>query len=216
MGESIKDAISMFDGEVPGEFLRDSLRCLKNCYKEAYQYCKTRYPWEVAHDYRPKRRRAEFEREWPLIASRFSNMTWSYCPNAGKNCFHARIACGRVILTQSFVDPKVNTVRRAMFRDTYARPNYAYLFEGMGLPAPTPDSPLYAILMHDAAGGDQSNLCLAEIIFPDPTGKIVARIDLAKRFPDVFVEGETIAPEMVPDEVPVELIKIQKEQRKTS
>jgi hypothetical protein len=216
MIDSMHDPISIFDAEIPSEFLRDTLRCLKNCYREAHKYCRLRYPWQVAHDHLAYRRRTEFEKEWPMVASKYSEMSSGFFPNAAKNCFHTRIDCNRIVMTCSFVDQKLKTVRRAIFRDTYARSIYNYLFEEMKPPSPSAEASLYAILMHDAAGKGQSDLCVAKIIFPDPAGEIVASINLVDRFPDVFMDEKSAAPEVVDSELPIEIIDIPQENRKTS
>ncbi len=164
MTSSSHDPVAIFDNDVPGGFLEASVRSLKDCYERAHRQCLRNYPREVAHDLRPYLRRAEFEKEWALVAESHSGITCGFYTNVGRNCYHVRVQSGRVILTASFVDARVRAVRRAMFRDTYARRNETFLFADMAPTPPPEGAPLYAILMHDAASDDQSALLYADVI----------------------------------------------------
>lgn len=199
MNNSYTSPVVAFDAVVPPEFLEYSVRSLLDCYRRGDEKSRSEYPREVAHDLRPILRRAEFEREWPLVVQNFPEMWAEYQQNHAKNCYHALIHCGNVILTQSFVDPRCGTVRSAIFRETYARRNDAFLFADMAPPAPRPDAPLYAILMHDADPKDQSRPNLIHIVFPDQDSKIVARIDLMERFSYLFNDAEFAEVERVED-----------------
>lgn len=216
MSYSFQDPVKRFDGYVPTSFLEDTLRTLNQCYQRAYELAKKLYPWQVAHDYRPYLRRAEFEKEWPLVVQKYSELGahCEYCQNYARNCWHALVTFGGVLLTQSLVDQKLKAVRRAMFRDGYARRNESFLFADMAPPAPMADAPLYAILSHEGTP-DQARPLYADIIFPDPQGEIVARIELVKRFPDLFTTGKPIAEEVVADALDIGLRKDIKEERKS-
>jgi hypothetical protein len=199
---SVENPLDVFRSAVSDEFMRDSIRCLKDCYKRAYEECR-RYPAEVAHDLRPMLRRAEFEDQWRFVVERHG-ISCSFQPNAAKNCYHTLVLYGRVMLTASYVDHWVGTVRTAIFRNTYARANEGYLFPELVPLPPMPDAPLYALLVHDGAPGVLDRPCSAQVVFPDPDGKIVGRIDLVKRFPDLFVSDES-SEEVVDDSLDIEL-----------
>lgn len=207
--------IAIFDSQIPKGFLEDSVRCLMDCYRQSDKASTDTYPKPVAHDYRPGRRRADFEARWPLVAERYSGMSTAYQPNHAGNCWHIEITCGSVIITQSFLDAKCKAVRHAVFRETLARRSENWLFADMAPSAPRPDAPLYAMLAHDVNPKDQSQPILVEVRFPDPSGEIVARIDLISRFPHLFTEVDSIPEVPIVDDLDMGFHEGVKEKRKS-
>jgi hypothetical protein len=193
MGYSFVNPISVFDSQVPSSFIEASVRSLIDCYSRANDTVRKAFPEPVAHDLRPHLRRAEFEKEWELIAKQHPDIRAEFCQNQAKNCWHLRITCGSVILTESLVDQRSRVVRRACFRETYARVNEGFLFPELAPPEPSTNSPLYAILTHDASARDQSAPSLIEIVFPGPSGEVVSTIDLRFRFRHLFSDGHAEA-----------------------
>lgn len=200
MHTTSNDPVVAFDAQIPEGFLEDTIRAILACYKRADDECRKLYPAPVGHDLRPHLRRAQIETEWAKVVAQYSALSSEYCKNYARNCWHARITCGNIILTESFVDPRIGHVRPAIFRETYARLNQGFLFPDMAPPAPPAEAPLYALLMHDTTPKDQSRPTLMEIIFPDPEGNVVARINLMARYRDLFNQGGAVAEIQIPDE----------------
>lgn len=182
------ELFDVFDAEISSDFLEETIRDLRSCYRRSHDECASKYPSPVAHDARSIVRRAEFETSWKEVAERHG-MSTSFEKNAGKNCYHLRIVKSRVILTASFIDYRVKSVRNALYRNDYAYVNQNFLFPELASPRPV-DSPVYAILMHDVAPNQPWQLLYADIGFPDSTGKIIGRIRLADRFPRLFSDAE--------------------------
>ena len=179
----------VFYQETSSDFLKDTIRCLCGCYRDAYGDCEKTFSWEVAHDARPIVRRAKFEDAWMKIGNKHGMQT-SFEQNMAKNCYHLRVTKGRLILTAAFVDYRVKTVRTALYRNDYACGNQKFLFPDMDQ-SPAVDSPVYAILMHDVDPLHPWKPSYADIGFPDSTGKIQCRIRLAERYASVFSEDES-------------------------
>ena len=216
MSFSPYDPTGIFDLHISAAFLEDSVRCLFDSYQRVHQECKSRFPWQEAHDVRPILRRADFEYRWRMVAQRYSGMIAEVASNNAKNCFHTRIKYGQVIITQSYVDAYVKTIRKADFRDGYARSDAAYLFPDMNPPAPAKSSPVYAVMMHDSDPMDPSRPHYVDIVFPNPLGgPFLARIKLAKRYPDLFAVPVVVAEEVVEDTLQPVLRKDAKQQRKS-
>lgn len=200
--------IPMFDECAPVEFQRDTLRCLLQDYKAAYDGCRQDFDAPEAHDLRGHVRRAMFDRDWRTLARRYGAHATAET-NAGNNCYHTRIVMGRAILTSSMVDAPTTLPRQASFRETYARTRQLTLF---GTDAPPPiDAPLYAILVHGPGPDDPSRPAFAFIGFPSPDcNEWVDKIDLFGRFHELLAPASQVEAETIEDIIQPQL-RVRKE-----
>jgi hypothetical protein len=198
--------VELFEQCVPLPFIQDSVRLLFETYRQAYEECRPR-PWQVAHDLRGHVRRALIEERWPLVAERHQadGIRVAYHPNRKRTSFFTQVTCGRIVLTQSFVEKPETIVRRAEFRNTRARSNQLELFSDN--PPPLPDAPLSTLLIHGEARGGRHPY-FADIVFPAPDCKsYLARIELFQLC-HALVEspvGPPVAEEVIPDMATPEL-----------
>lgn len=192
--------IALFNQHVPAAFQEHTLRCLRQSYAQAYEHCDKEYPPEEAHDLRPHDRRAKFEAKWREIAKQFPELSATPERNKARNSHHTRVVCGPVVLTASAVDNPRTLVRKAAFRETYARDNQTYLFDSY--PAPKPGAALYAILIHGPAMHNQGEPYFADIVFPAPDCQsYVDRIPLFEKFRDIAAQSTLhLTEEIIPDE----------------
>jgi hypothetical protein len=184
----------LFWQQVPRGFLLDSVKCLFKSYEAGYEDC-SQLPNEEAHDLRPYCRRAHFEAGWRDTAARHKGqgVVASAHHNKANNWNHTHVRCGQVVLTQSAVEFPTQMVRHAEFREGYARSNQLSLFD----PAvpPSPDAPLYCILLHGVSDDPRIPL-FVRIVFPTPdcSGYVEgSSIDLLAEFKDEMKQTRKVS-----------------------
>ena len=193
------DPSVVFSKHLPVAFLEASVSCLVDSYSTSWAECDAAHQKPEAHDLWPYARRAKFEGEWRSLAKGFESISASVELNYSKNWHHTRIQGGPVILTASAVRDEAEIVRYAVFRETLARSNQAYLFDDI-MPPPLPDAPLYAILIHAPSLETPSRPRFAHVVFPSPDAKgYVGRIRLELQFPKYFAPTENDIEEKVAD-----------------
>lgn len=171
----------LYREHIPPEFNRKTLKCLVASCKQAKEHCNKYFPRPEARDLRGHYCRAIFEAEWRKVAAKTNGLTGSAQLNSRGTYYHTRIQCGTVILTSSQVPHPHSLVRRAEFRQGYARDTQLWLWSGDDVPDATPpndDDPVYAILLYGLDGKRESP-AFAHVVFPDNTcSRYVDRIDL--------------------------------------
>lgn len=177
MSTSAEELTRTFRAAFPDDFLEDIMRLLASEYRTARIECETFYPGEEAHDLCPHVRRAKIEYKARDLANAFQGLKASVEPNAAGTSFHTRIVSQNVTLVINYVHQPTDMVRRAEFRNTYARLAQGSLFEPDE--PPPPDGMLFAILLHGASKKDPRRPNFVHIAFPDADCRYyIHRIDL--------------------------------------
>lgn len=180
------------------EFLQDAVRILAASYRGAHADCKMQFPAPEAHDLYPIVRRAMVEYQMRELAESYPEIAASAELNHGGTSYYTLLVSGSIFLTANAVENPNKTVRKAMYRETYARASQPNLF---GEP-PEEGTILYGILLH---GPDELNKArpeFAHIAFPNKDcSDYVGRVDLFGRFPELVRELWSIEEEVIPDEL---------------
>lgn len=183
------------------DFLRDTLRLLATVYRGAHEDCRFSHAEPEAHDLYPHKRRAMLEGQLRELAKSYG-ITASAEHNYGGTSNYTLLASDNILLTANAVDNPKTVIRRAVYRETYARAAQLKLF---GEQPPRGDR-LYAILLH---GPDESNRArpeFAHIVFPDESCKrYVYRINLFDKFSDLVSELWTIEEATVFDDLDIQI-----------
>jgi hypothetical protein len=164
-------------------FLRELTRRLGSIYEEAFEELSIEYDAPELHDLLPHVRRAKFERDMRLIATRFGH-TGLARRNERKTSFHSRITAGNMVLTASAVATPQTIVRHAEFRETLARDNQLSLFVD-----PTEDTgtAYYSLYIHGPlltpTGLSLPKLGFANLVFPGRfLRSYIGRVDLLSNY----------------------------------
>jgi hypothetical protein len=185
----------------PDDFLQDVIRLLAAVYRGAYQDCRINYAEPEAHDLYPQVRRAMLEGQLRELA-RSHGITASAETNHGGTSFYTLLASNNVLLTANAVDHPNIIIRRAAYRETYARASQLKLFGEQPPKGPV----LYAILLHGPDALNRARPEFAHIVFPDESCKqYVARINLFDKFRDLVEELWNTEEEIVEDKLDVRL-----------
>lgn len=191
----------------PEDFLRGWLRTLFSGYREAHQECSRGYAEAEAHDLYPHLRRAKLEGQLRGLARSHGIMATAES-NRRNSSRYTLVRSGNVLLTASAVQDPNELIRRAAFRETFARESQLKLF-GEQIPTGTA---LYAILLH---GPDLLNRGIPEfshVVFPDEScSQYVARINLFDMFSDSIGHGGAVEEEVVPDELDIHLRPVEED-----
>lgn len=183
------------------DFLRDALRLLATVYRGAHEDCRFSHAEPEAHDLYPYKRRAMLEGQLRGLARSYG-ITASAERNHGGTSNYTLLASGNVLLTANAVEHPNTVIRRAVYRETYARAAQLKLF---GEQPPRGDM-LYAILLHGPDISNRARPEFAHIVFPDESCKrYVARINLFDRFSDVVGELWTIEEATVFDDLDIRI-----------
>jgi hypothetical protein len=179
-------------------FLQDALRILATSYRGAHADCRVQFPAPEAHDLYPIMRRAMIEYQIRELAKSYPEISASAQPNHGGTSYYTLLSSGNVFLTANAVDHPNKTVRKAMFRETYARASQPNLF---GEP-PEEGTILYGILLHGPDELNKTRPEFAHIAFPNKDcSDYVGRVDLFGRFPGLVSELWSVDEEVIPDEL---------------
>jgi len=141
---------AFFDENVPRDVLRTITETLIAVYPAAHRQAYEDYHWRLARDVIPTTRRVGIDSALKFLAERFTGVDVEIGRNAAKNCRHARVHIGRVVLTVSAVANRNELVREAIFRQRYAQDcqlSFAWA-EVDELPVDDADADLYALLLH--------------------------------------------------------------------
>lgn len=180
------------------EFLQDVLRILASAYRGAFADCRSQFPVPEAHDLYPIVRRAMIEHQLREITNDYPEIRASAELNHGGTSFYTLLSSGNVYLTANAVEHRNKPVRKAMFRETYARVSQPNLF---GEP-PEEGTVLYGLLLH---GADELNKARPEFVHIAVPNKdcseYLARVDLFDRFPKPVNDLWSIDEEEIPDEL---------------
>ena len=177
MSTSAEELTRTFWAAFPADFIEDLMRLLASEYRTAKIECDTFYPDEEAHDLCPHVRRAKIECRVRELASAFPGITATAEPNAAGTSYHTRVVSHGVTLVINHVAQPTDMVRRAEFRNTYARLAQGSLFEPDE--PPPQDGMLFAILLHGASKRDPRRPDFVQVAFPDAECKhYIHRIDL--------------------------------------
>jgi len=197
---------AIYDREVSPETHEHLLKLLFAEYKTSYEYCQTHHPAPNGHGLSPHghtllgiMRRAKIETQ--LLSMRGQNQVMSVeiKPNRTRSAHHDLITFNKVMMTQSLVKNPKHMVHPSHFRKTYAAQSLATLPQLKLFPLPNENlidisKPLFAMLIHGPAIGDESRPAFAHIVFPDTTYKMyVYVINLFERF-DAVVKEHTSPP----------------------
>lgn len=183
------------------DFLRDALRLLATVYRGAHEDCRFSHAEPEAHDLYPHKRRAMLEGQLRDLA-RSHGITASAERNHGGTSNYTLLASGDVLLTANAVEHPNTIIRRAVYRETYARAAQLKLFGEQPPKGPV----LYAILLHGPDVSNRARPEFAYIVFPDESCKrYVARINLFDRFSDVTNELWTIEEATVFDDLDIQI-----------
>jgi hypothetical protein len=206
--ESFRDAY-------PDDFIEEAMRLHASEYRTAYDECAAFYPWEEAHDLRPHARRAKIEARIRDLANSYPGMAATVEPNITKTNYHTRIVSKNVILTVNHVKHPNEMVRRAEFRNTYARSPQRDLFTE---DAPAPEGGyLYAILLHGESKRNPKRPDFMLIGFPDAECKsYIYQIDLfaIPRFKALANELWPVQAESIRDDLKLNLRSDAKKKKK--
>lgn len=143
-------------------------------------------------------RRAMVEYQIRELAEGYPEISASAQLNYGGTSYYTLLSSGNVFLTANAVDHPNKTVRKAMFRETYARASQPNLF---GEP-PEEGTILYGILLHGPDELNKTRPEFAHIAFPNKDcSDYVGRVDLFGRFPELVSELWSIDEEVIPDEL---------------
>lgn len=201
----------MFFEAFPEEFLRNLLRLISEVYVEAYEECQSSYPIPEAHDLRSHMRRAKLEYQVRELVRNFPDIVAEVEKNKKKTSFYTKLKNKRVVLTISAVNHPNTIVRRAEFRETYARNAQLSLFDPE--PVPPPDALLYAILLHGPDSLEPSRPGFINVVFPNKNCKAyVGSIDLMLKFNTLTTEIWSVKEEIVKDELSIKLREDAKQQ----
>lgn len=184
------------------DFLRDALRVLAASYRGAHADCSMQFPAPEAHDLYPIMRRAMVESQMRELTEGYPEISATSELNHGGTSYYTLLSSGNVFLTANAVENPEKPVRKAMYRETYARASQPNLFEE----PPVEGAILYGILLH---GPDELNKTRPEFVhiaFPNKDcSDYVGRVDLFGRFPDLVGELWSIEEELIPDELDMEI-----------
>lgn len=201
-----------FHDSFPDEFLRDIVRLLATGYSGTYTECYASHEPPEARDLYPVQRRAFIEGQIRKLAEDYPEIRASPEQNSVKSHSYTLLRSKDVMLTVSAVPHHNERIRRAEFRETYARASELKLFDE----TPSKGSLLYAILLH---GPDPLNLAkpaFAHAVFPDKEATTyVARIDLFERFSTLVTELWSGQEETIKDELDFQLRSETEEQGNT-
>lgn len=203
------ELVYLFDQAYPRDFLEDSIRTLATVYLNAYNECKNFYPKQEAHDLRPHVRRAKFEVQLRELATRYPEIKASVEPNEAGTSYYTCLSSNKIVLTACAVQNPSVIVRRALFRETYARGAQLNLFEPE-MPAPE-DARLYVILLHGPDAKDQTRPGFAHIVFPNSDcDAYLTRINLFDRYSSLINSLWSVTEEKVEDNLQVGLRQVAK------
>ncbi len=188
------------------DFLQDGIRLLHTAYRGSHEECRSSHAAPEAHDLYPHVRRARIEGQLRGLA-RMHGITASAERNHAGTSNYTLLTSGNVLLTANAVDHPNVIVRRAVFRETFARASQLKLFGDEEVPEQPSKGPLlYAILLH---GPDVLNRAVPEfahIVFPDETcQQYAARINLFDRFRTLVDELRGVEEEVVADNLDVRI-----------
>lgn len=180
------------------DFLRDALRVLAGSYRGAHADCRMQYPPPEAHDLYPIVRRAMVEYQMRALAEDYPEVSASAELNHGGTSYYTLLSSGNVFLTAHAVEQPNKTVRKAMYRETYARASQPNLFDE----PPEEGTILYGILLHGPDALNKTRPEFAHIAFPNKDcSDYLARINLYERFPGLVGELWSFEEEEIPDEL---------------
>ena len=211
MGRFREELEGDFHAAYSDDFLRDSLRVLASSYRGAHADCRMQYPAPEAHDLYPIVRRAMVEYQLrQLVQNYYPEISASAELNHGGTSYYTLLASNNVFLTAHAVEQPNRTVRKAMYRETYARASQPNLF---GEP-PEEGTILYGVLLHGPEELNKTRPEFAHVAFPNKDcSDYVGRIDLFGRFPELVNELWSFEEEEIPDELDMG-IKPESERRK--
>ncbi len=183
------------------EFLQDALSLLALVYRGAHGDCGFSHAEPEAHDLYPHKRRAMLEGQLRELA-RSHGITASAERNQAGTSNYTLLASNNVLLTANAVDNPNTIIRRAAYRETYARAAQLKLFGE----EPPRGSVLYAILLHGPDMFNRARPEFAHIVFPDESCKrYVARINLFGRFSDLADDLWPVGEETVFDNLDIQI-----------
>ena len=197
-----------FSAAYSDEFLQDAISLLALVYRGAYEDCRFSHAEPEAHDLYPHKRRAMLEGQLRELA-RSHGVTASAERNQGGTSNYTLLASNNVLLTANAVDSPNTIIRRAAYRETYARAAQLKLFGE----EPPRGTVLYAILLHGPDVLNRARPEFAHIVFPDEScKKYVARINLLSRFSDLVDDLWPVGEETVFDSLNIQIRDDAKEQ----
>jgi hypothetical protein len=173
----------LVEGAYGAPFLRALTSRLGAIYEETWKELLLEYDHPELHDLLPHVRRAKFERDMRLLATRFG-FTGFAERNARKTSFHSQVKAGNVILTASAVASPKTVVRRAEFRQTLARDSQLTLWSDSDDKA---GAAYYSLYIHGPIVTPQGlslpKLGFAHLVFPDRfLTKYIGGVDLLANY----------------------------------
>ena len=199
---------------------QDILRLLANCYESAHQDCRLNHARPEAHDLYPHKRRAVIEGQLRELAGGYPEITAAAELNSKGTSFYTLLASGNVLLTANAVEHPNVIIRRAAYRETYARAAQLKLFgDGKQPPGQQPLDGflLYAILLHGPDPLNEARPGFVHIVFPDEDcTQYVTRINLFDRHASLVSELFPIEEEAVLGEPDIRLRPSAKEHEQSA
>lgn len=202
-----------FDSVISSDIQKDILRHVFGAYVEADKLVKHReyQPGPAKNSY-PYIRWTEIDNNCLALNNKYPDLKTSSDLNITRNSYHTLISKGNVRLTISAVTTPSSLPRSALFRNDLASCQYRFdisadqvSFEFRDLKS-IKDAIIYAVVIHGPMRDNPRFPDFIHIAFPDQdSASYLDRIDLKKRFPELFDELQREDMNQIPDRAEVKL-----------
>jgi len=186
-------------------FCLDILNGLEKLYPQTWDEVTLKHQGSVAQDALPYSRHFSSLSLLKSIAeSRDMHSSFNY--NKAKNCCHAKVRQGNMVMTINRAKNPNEIIRTAWFRKNYALVNQGWLPGIEPLENETNDD-VYTIIIHGSDSTDPRHLGFAHLVAPAPNQKeYLARLDLT-RLRDMPIETDVEDIELITPAATPRLIK---------
>lgn len=204
--------VAMFNELISEDIQRYIARGITEQYERAYEDCYNLFGQKEAWGLLPNYRRTCIEDIMPDFAARIGSCDVKSIRNKAKNCYHSLILVKsgnriNIALTQSKIEKEEMLPRNAEFRKGYAKdPQMVmdFMEEDQDFEFSDAETVLYAIITHIPNSANEKTPGFIDIVFPDRAyKKIVGRIRLLNKFPDVVVEEKH---EEIADDIEISVV----------
>ncbi len=169
----------IFQEDCPEELQIGILQALDLAYEVTRDCCRPpEFGLNEARDLRGHYLRAKFESEWGKLASGFPEVISESRPNVTNSSYHRWMKVGRIFLTASSVQARMQRPRPAQFRSDYADNGQLDLFEKPHFD----DSGVYAVFIYGPTQAQAPSI--GSVAFPNKNWtKYNEYIDLLLKYP---------------------------------
>jgi hypothetical protein len=190
----------LYDACVQSSLGADFLRLLWKQFIETPDFVEAHWHSPEAHDLLGHVRRANFEQDWRSLGDRTPGVVAAVEHTGKGRSNYTVLTLGRLVLTSSCVDTPFALPRFAEFRRRNAEERQFDMYQSTAEVLEA----VYAILTY---GGTGKKLGFAQIAFPDASCQgWLHRIDLRKKYPDVWGDLNSDAPRPVEPKAPITLL----------